>query len=107
MATKDVNTIEQETQQTQQTQEETLSHITPTALPASSDPHRLVEIKLYKDKSKSKVLYVNVNNHNFVIPRGEVVKVPYYVAAVLENSARQDEETARMIESLGAEAEKF
>lgn len=66
----------------------------------NNDPHRKVKIKLHKDKRNGKGLYVNVNNHNYFIPRGQTVEVPYYIAAVIENSANQDENTARLIESL-------
>ena len=69
-----------------------------------SDPHQLVPVKLHLQKHRGNGVYVNVNNRNYFIPRGEVVEVPYYVAAVLENSAKQDEETARMIEGLGENA---
>jgi len=72
---------------------------------AASDPKRMVNIKLHREKNKGKGIYVNVNNHNYFIPRGEVVSVPYYIAAVLENSALQDEQTARMIETLSAGAD--
>ena len=64
------------------------------------DPYSLVKIKLHKDKRNGKGLYVNVNNHNYFIPRGEVVEVPYFIAAVINSSAEQDENTARLIESL-------
>lgn len=67
---------------------------------AENDPWRMVKIKLHRDKRSGKGLYVNVNNHNYFIPRGETVEVPAFVAAVIENSAAQDEETARLIDSL-------
>lgn len=64
-----------------------------------NDPHRKVKIKIPREKNKLGV-YVNVNTHNFFIPRGEVVEVPAYIAEVLENSAKQDEATALLIERL-------
>lgn len=60
---------------------------------------RLVKVKLPRYRNK-KGEYANVNNRNYFIPRGEVVEVPYFIAAILENSMNQDEETARLIDSL-------
>lgn len=74
--------------------------VTGAARTPENDPWRKVKVKLRRDKRSGKGLYVNVNNHNYFIPRGEVVEVPAFVAAVIENSATQDEETARLIESL-------
>lgn len=71
---------------------------------AADDPWRKVKVKLHRDKRSGKGLYVNVNNHNYFIPRGEVVEVPAFIAAVLENSATQDENTARLIERLTEDA---
>lgn len=72
--------------------------------PEPNDPNRIVKIKLHKDKNSGKGLFVSVNNHRFFIPRGVVVEVPYYIAAVVENMAAQDENTARMIEALTEDA---
>ena len=69
------------------------------------DPRRMVKIKLHMDKKKGKGLYVNVNDYRYFIPRGEVVEVPYYIAAVINNSAKQDEETAKLIERYGESAD--
>lgn len=71
------------------------------------DPYQKVKIKLHMDKKKGKGITVNVNNHRFFIPRNTVVEVPYYIAAVLANSKKQDEETAKMIEEYGEKAEAF
>ena len=65
----------------------------------AKDPYRKVKIKIPREKNKPGV-YVNVNTHSFYIPRGEVVEVPAYIAEVLENSAKQDESTALLIERL-------
>ena len=65
----------------------------------ANDPYRKVKIKIPREKNKPGV-YVNVNTHSFYIPRGEVVEVPAYIAEVLENSAKQDESTALLIENL-------
>jgi len=72
---------------------------------ASDDPRRMVKIRLQMDKKKGKGLYVNVNDHRYFIPRGETVEVPYYIKAVLNNSAKQDEETAKLIDELGGNAD--
>lgn len=59
----------------------------------------LVTIRLFKDTGKySNDLYVNVNDHNFVIKRGQDVRVPRYVAEVIANSEAQDRNTALLIE---------
>jgi hypothetical protein len=76
-----------------------------TGAPAAADPQRMVKIKLHKDKRSGRGLFVNVNNHSYFIPRGEVVEVPYYIAAAIENTIAQDENTARMIESLTENAD--
>ena len=65
----------------------------------ANDPYRKVKIKIPREKNKPGV-YVNVNTHSFYIPRGEVVEVPASIAEVLENSAKQDESTALLIENL-------
>lgn len=88
-----------------QTQEQELEQSQEQTQPRD-DPNRLVKVKLRFDKNnKSKGMYVNVNNHNFFIPTGKVVEVPYYIAAVIENSANQDENTAALVESLRPEAD--
>ena len=71
------------------------------------DPRRLVKIRLHRDKHSGKGVSVNVNNHSYFIPRGEVVEVPYFIKEVLDNSAAQDENTARLIESLGEAAQEL
>lgn len=69
--------------------------------PVTKEPEvRMVKIKLPRTRKDGKGLYVNVNNHQFWIPRGEAVEVPWYIAEVIENSAAQDENTAALIDSL-------
>lgn len=75
----------------------------PAATPAN-DPWEKVMVKLQRDRKSGKGVYVNVNNHNYFVPRGELVEVPRFVAETLEHSANQDENTARMIERLGERA---
>lgn len=65
------------------------------------DPKRMVKIKLFKDKDKySGDVTVVVNGTTFRIQRGVEVEVPYYVAEVLQNSAKADEETETKISEL-------
>ena len=59
----------------------------------------MVTIRLFKDTGKyTNDLYVNVNDHNYIIKRGVEVQVPRYIADVIANSERQDRNTAMMIE---------
>ena len=49
------------------------------------EAEELVEIRLFRDNGNYKDdVYVNINDENFVIKRGEVVKVPRKVAIILE-----------------------
>lgn len=66
---------------------------------------KMVKIKLPKTAGQSKGLYVNVNNYNMFIPRGETVEVPDFIEEVIRHSVEQDEETLKMIESLTSESE--
>ena len=69
------------------------------------DITRLVKIKLFKDKDKySEDVTVVVNGNTFRIQRGVEVEVPYYVAEVLRNSEKADEETETKISELVADA---
>ena len=75
--------------------------VTPEVAVDQNDPRRMVKIKLPRDKnSHSKGIYVNVNNYNYFIPRGEEVEVPYFIAAVIDNSLEQDDKTATLISEL-------
>ena len=87
----------QETQNPETQNPET--QLSGTSETQAKDPYRKVKIKIPREKNKPGV-YVNVNTHSFYIPRGEVVEVPAYIAEVLENSAKQDESTALLIERL-------
>ena len=67
------------------------------------DITRLVKIKLFKDKDKySEDVTVVVNGTTFRI---QEVEVPYYVAEVLRNSEKADEETETKISELVAKNE--
>ncbi|MFZ5975206.1 MAG: hypothetical protein ACOYU3_07340 [Bacillota bacterium] len=72
----------------------------------ANDPRRPVQIKLFKDNDKYKeALYVNINDYNALIPRGQVVTVPYYVKMHIEEMLAQDQATASMIAELVDEFE--
>lgn len=59
----------------------------------------LVDFYAFKDNGKYKDdIVVGVNGKIWKIKRGEHVKIPRYVAKVIENSMEQDEKTARLIE---------
>lgn len=59
----------------------------------------MVHIRLFKDNARYKDdVFVAVNGRSWQIKRGEDVEIPAYVAAVLEQSLKQDANTARLIE---------
>ncbi len=61
---------------------------------------KMSKIKLFKDNERYKDdVFVAVNGKSFQIKRGVEVEVPEYVAQVLEQSAKQDENTARLMEA--------
>lgn len=61
-------------------------------------PAKTVKIKLFKDNGMYKdPVFVAVNGHKFIVPRGVEVEVPEYIAEVLETSFRQDQATAEQI----------
>lgn len=68
------------------------------------DPWEKVKIKLPRAKNSGKGLYVNVNDYNCWIPRGQVVEVPRCVYDVIQNSVAQDEKTLDRIEALTEKA---
>lgn len=67
----------------------------------------LVEVKLFKDTGKYKDdVYVGCNGENVLIRRGERVKIKRKFAEVLDNSDRQDLETAELINGEKAKYDK-
>lgn len=71
----------------------------------TEDPGKeMVKIRIRKDKRVGGDLFVSVNDHNYLIKRGETVEVPRYIAEVIENSVMQDERTEELIETFGASA---
>ncbi len=68
----------------------------------------IVEIELFKDNGKYKDdMTVLVNGKCWKIQRGVKVKVPRYVAYVIENSLKQDRATAQLIARLEGEYMKL
>lgn len=66
---------------------------------APKDPEDLVAVRLFKDGDRYKDdVFVAVNGRAYQIQRGVTVKVPRYVADVLEQSMDQDNATANLIE---------
>ena len=62
---------------------------------------KMVKVRLFKDNQNyTSDVFVSVNGENYLIKRGVTVDVPDYIAEVLENSAKQDESTALLIERL-------
>ncbi len=65
-----------------------------------------LRLNCFKDKDKySEDVTVVVNGTTFRIQRGVEVEVPYYVAEVLRNSEKADEETETKISELVAKNE--
>lgn len=71
----------------------------PAVPPVPAEPEKMVRIKLFKDNAKYRDdVFVGVNGKGWLIKRGVSVEVPESVAEVLENSLKQDEATAMLIE---------
>lgn len=66
----------------------------------------LVEIKLFKDTGKYKDdVFVGCNGETIAIKRGERVTIKRKFAEILDNSERQDYETAEMITRMADKGE--
>ena len=64
-------------------------------------PAKKVKIRLFKDNGRyAKPVFVAVNGHKFIVPRGVDVEVPEYIAKVLDESFRQDMATADQLMEL-------
>nr|DAI52500.1 MAG TPA: V-type ATP synthase subunit E [Caudoviricetes sp.] len=71
----------------------------PVGGPVPAAPEKMVRIRLQKDNWRYRDdVFVGVNGKGWLIKRGVPVEVPENVAEVLENSIRQDESTAMLIE---------
>lgn len=63
-----------------------------------------VTIPLTRDQQDD--VFVSVNNHSYQIKRGEPVRVPYYIAEVLERSEKSDQAAMRRQAALQGRAPK-
>ena len=62
---------------------------------------KMVKVRLFKDnKNYQGDVFVGVNGKTYQIKRGVEVEVPDYVAEVLKNSARQDENAVQLMGDL-------
>ena len=64
---------------------------------------KMVRIKLSKDKENRGDLFVSVNCGPYLLQRGVAMDVPDFVAEVIENSLRSDQETYERILALMGE----
>ena len=84
-----------------QTAEEMAAAIEAEAMQSAKPEKRMVKLKLFKDNGMYKdPVFVAVNGHRFIVPRGVEVEVPEYIAAVLEESFRRDQATAEQLMTL-------
>lgn len=68
--------------------------------------NELVTVELFKDSQKYKDdLTVTVNGVTYQIQRGKKVKVPRFVADIIHNSEKQDQQTANLLDKLSREYE--
>ena len=71
-----------------------------------ANTEKMVKIRLFKDnKNYQGDVFVGVNGKTFQIKRGVEVEVPDYVAEVLKNSARQDENAVQLMGDLQKDGE--
>lgn len=62
---------------------------------------KMVKVRLFKDnKNYQGDVFVGVNGKTYQIKRGVEVEVPDYVAEVLKNSSRQDENAVQLMGDL-------
>lgn len=67
---------------------------------------KTVKVRLFKDnKNYQGDVFVGVNGKTYQIKRGVEVEVPDYVAEVLRNSARQDENAVMLMGDLQKDGE--
>ena len=80
-----------------------------TTKKTTSNNAKKVEIKLPKNKGQNanQEEFFSVNFKNYIIRRGEYVKIPEEVAEVIENADKAEESAMRFVDSLvEAEDEK-
>lgn len=74
---------------------------------ANSDSEEQVEVYIDKGSLKSnKNLEVNACGRQFIIPKGQTVKVPKYVKEVIDNADKQMEEALHLQDQRAEEAQK-
>lgn len=74
---------------------------------ANSDSEEPVEVYIDKGSLKSnKNLEVNACGRQFIIPKGQTVKVPKYVKEVIDNADKQMEEALHLQDQRAEEAQK-
>ena len=67
----------------------------------------MVEVRLFKDGGKyNGDVFVSVNDMNYLIKRGETVKVPRCIAEAIRNQEDQDAATAMTVTELVTEYEE-
>ena len=60
---------------------------------------KMVKVRLFKDNQNyTGDVFVSVNGENYLIKRGATVDVPDYIAEVLENSQKEDENAVMRME---------
>ncbi|MBQ3232407.1 MAG: hypothetical protein IJB25_02910 [Clostridia bacterium] len=60
---------------------------------------KMVKVRLFKDNQNyTSDVFVSVNGENYLIKRGVTVDVPDYIAEVLENSQKEDENAVMRME---------
>lgn len=78
---------------------EVMETVAEETVAAPAGPDDLVEVMLFKDSGKYKDdVFVAVNGVGCLIKRGEPVKIKRKFAEVLQNSMKQDQSTAELIE---------
>ena len=71
-----------------------------TAVKATTN-EKMVKVRLFKDnKHYQGDVFVGMNGKTYQVKRGVEVEVPDYVAEVLRNSARQDENAVMLMGDL-------
>lgn len=74
---------------------------------ANADSEELVEVYIDKGSLKSnKNLEVNACGKQFIIPKGQTVKVPKYVKEVIDNADKQMDEALHLQDQRAEEAQK-
>lgn len=77
-------------------------------IPAVETPFDDVTVDVPLDyQGNEKMMYLNVNDHNFRIPRGRRVVLPRFAAEVLQRSLLQDLKARELIEKTSRDDNYF